>query len=146
MDVTCDKDEINAVLHIRTTLNYDPESVHLSDPSCKPVFQNSTHIFVKSILEGCGTTSYNSNDGKSIIYRNAIYADVRKKKLIGSYATRDHQAVFMFQCLYKRRMVLSSVSFNSSKIFIITDLGKGPFTRVVSSQGDFRPGMTVVPG
>ena len=124
MDVICDKDEINVVLHIRSAFNYDPKSVRLNDASCKPAFQNNTYIFVKSTLEGCGTTSYVSTDGKMIVYRNAICADVINKYSIGLYATRDHQAVFEFQCRYKRRTVLSTVSFDPSKLYIITDLGK----------------------
>ena len=59
-----------------------------------------------------------------IIYRNAIYADIQSKGMIGSGVTRDHQAVFEFQCRYKRRAVLSSVSFDPSKLLIITDIGK----------------------
>lgn len=124
MDVKCDKDEMNVVLHIRTKLNHDPKSVRLNDASCKPTFQNSTHIFVKSTLEGCGTTSYVSKDKEMIVYGNAIFADVRNKKSFDSYATRAHQAVFEFQCRYKRRAVLSTVSFDPSKLLIITDIGK----------------------
>ena len=124
MDVTCDKDEINAVLHIRKSFNYDPKSVRLNDASCKPAFQNDTYIFVKSTLEDCGTTSFVSKDGKMIVYRNAIYADVKSKHAIGLYATRDHQAVFEFQCRYNRRKVISTVSFDPSKLYIISDIGK----------------------
>lgn len=61
-----------------------------------------------------------------IIYRNAITIPVRSQSRLGSYATRDHQAVFEFQCSYRRRAVLSAVSFDSSKIFVVTDIGKRP--------------------
>ena len=122
--MTCNKDDITAVLHVRNALNFDPESVHLNDTACKPTFQNSTRIIVKTTLEDCGTTSYVSEDGEMIVYRNAIYADIQSKGMIGSRVTRDHQAVFEFQCRYKRRAVLSSVSFDPSKRLIITDIGK----------------------
>ncbi len=124
MDVKCDKNEINVVLHIKSALNHDPESIHLSDPSCKPYFQNSSHIFIKSTLEGCGMSWNISEDGKMIVYRNAITALVRSQNTLRSYATRDHEAVFEFQCRYKRRALLSVVSFDPSKIFVVTDIGK----------------------
>lgn len=124
MDVSCDQEEINVILHIYSTLDYDPESVGLNDASCKPSFQNNTHIFAKSSLSGCGTTSYQSKDGRMIVYSNAIHAVVRSKKSIGPYATRDHQAVFEFHCRYNRRAIISIVSFDPSKMLIVTDIGK----------------------
>lgn len=124
LDVKCDKNEINAVLHIKSPLHYDPESVHLNDPSCKPYFQNDSHIFIKLTLGSCGTTWNLSADDMMIVYSNAITALVRTQKTLGLYASRDHQAVFEFQCRYKRKAVLSVVSFNPSKIFVITDAGK----------------------
>ena len=124
MDVKCDKDEVKVELHINIPLQHDPQSVHLSDASCKPYFQNSTHIFIKSTLEGCGMRWNVSEDGKMIVYRNAITALVRTQETLGSHATRDHQAIFEFQCRYRRRAVLSVVSFNPSKVYVITDIGK----------------------
>ena len=124
IDVKCDEDEINVVLHIKSPLHLDPESVHLTDASCKPYFQNNSHMFIKSTLEGCGMTWNVSEDGKMIVYGNAITALVRSQNTLGSYATRDHQAVFEFQCRYKRRAVLSVVSFDPSKIFVVTDIGR----------------------
>ena len=124
LDVKCDKHEINVVLHIKSPLHYDPESVHLNDASCKPYFQNDSHIFIISTLGGCGTRWNLSVDGKMIVYSNAITALVRTQTKLGLHATRDHEAVFEFQCRYKRRAVLSMVSFDPSKIFVVTDVGK----------------------
>ena len=123
LDVKCDKNEINVVLHIKSPLHYDPESVHLNDPSCKPYFQNDSYIFITSTLDSCGMTWDLSADDKMIVYTNAITALVRTQKTLGLYASRDHQAVFEFQCRYKRRAVLSVVSFDPSKIFVVTDVG-----------------------
>ncbi|XP_078381577.1 ZP domain-containing protein-like isoform X2 [Oculina patagonica] len=148
MDVNCDKDEINVVLHIKSVLNHDPESVHLNDPSCKPYFQNNTHIFIKSTLEGCGMAWNISEDGKMIVYRNAITALVRSQNTLGSYATRDHEAVFEFQCRYKRRAVLSVVSFDPSKIFVVTDIesfGNFTFEMHLFKSGDFKEHYTRYP-
>lgn len=122
LDVKCDKNEINVVLHIKSPLHYDPESVHLNDPSCKPYFQNDSHIFITSTLDSCGTTWNLSADDMMIVYSNAITALVRTQKTLGLFASRDHQAVFEFQCRYKRRAVLSVVSFDPSKIFVVTDV------------------------
>ena len=59
-----------------------------------------------------------------IIYRNAITAFVRSQGSLGSFATRDHLAVFEFQCRYRRTAVLSVVSFNPSEILVISDIGR----------------------
>lgn len=123
VDVKCDTNEINVVLHIKSPLHHDPESVHLNDVSCKPYFQNDSHIFIKSTLDACGMTWNLSADGEMIVYSNAITALVRTQKTLGLHATRDHQAVFEFQCRYKRKAVLSVVSFDPSKIFVVTDIG-----------------------
>ena len=123
LGVKCDKHEINVILHIKSPLHHDPESVHLNDASCKPYYQNDSHIFITSTLGGCGTTWSLSADGNMIIYSNAITALVRSQKKLGFFATRDHEAVFEFQCRYKRKAVLSVVSFNPSKIFVVTDIG-----------------------
>ncbi|XP_020601990.1 deleted in malignant brain tumors 1 protein-like isoform X3 [Orbicella faveolata] len=122
VDVKCDTNKINVVLHIKSPLHHDPESVHLNDVSCKPYFQNDSHIFIKSTLDACGMTWNLSADGEMIVYSNAITALVRTQKTLGLHATRDHQAVFEFQCRYKRKAVLSVVSFDPSKIFVVTDI------------------------
>jgi len=123
LDVKCDKNEINVVLHIKSPFPHDTESVHLNDASCKPYFQNDSHIFITSTLDACGMTWNLSADGKMIVYSNAITALARTQKTLGLHATRDHLAVFEFQCRYKRRAVLSLVSFDPSKILVVTDIG-----------------------
>ena len=134
LDVKCDRNEINVVLHIKSPLHHDPESVHLNDPSCKPYFQNDSHIFITSTLDSCGMTWNLSADDKMIVYSNAITALVHARKTLGSYASRDHQAVFEFQCRYKRRAVLSVVSFDPSKIVVVTDVGKRALLKTLADK------------
>lgn len=124
MEVKCDENAMNVVLLLGSKLDYIPESVGLNDASCKPSFQNSTHIFVKCSLEDCGTTSHESKDGEMIVYNNAIHLDVKSKDMVGSSLTRDHQAVFEFQCRFKKRALLSALSFEASNRVIVTDMGK----------------------
>ena len=121
--VKCDKDEINVVLHTNGLSSHYPGSVYLNDPTCKPIYQNSTHIFVKSRLGDCGTRSNVSKDGKWILYRNAIHIDSKKHQPIGSHVTRDQQMAFEFRCSYRRRTLVSAVSFNASKVVVI-NVGK----------------------
>ena len=123
MAVKCDKDEINVVLHTNGPSSYYPGSVYLNDPTCKPIYQNSTHIFVKSRLGDCGTRSNFSKDGKWILYRNVIHIDSEKHQPIGSHVTRDQQMAFEFRCSYRRKALVSAVSFNSSNVVVI-DVGK----------------------
>ena len=123
MAVKCDKDEINVVLHTNGPSSHYPGSVYLNDPTCKPIYQNSTHIFVKSRLGDCGTRSNVSKDGKWILYRNAIHIDSKKHQPIGSHVTRDQQMAFEFRCSYRRRTLVSAVSFNASKVVVI-NVGK----------------------
>ena len=124
MEVKCDENAMNVVLLLGSKLDYIPESVGLNDASCKPSFQNRTHIVVKCSLDDCGTTSHESEDGKMIVYDNAIHFDVKSKDNIGSSLTRDHQAVFEFQCRFKKRVVLSALHFKASKRVTVTDIGK----------------------
>lgn len=123
MAVKCDKHEINVVLHTNGPSSHYPRSVYLNDPTCKPIYQNSTHIFVKSRLGDCGTRSNVSKDGKWILYRNAIHIDSEKHQPIGSHVTRDQQMAFEFRCSYRRRTLVSAVSFNASKVVVI-NVGK----------------------
>lgn len=124
MEVKCDENAMNVVLLLGSKLEYIPESVGLNDASCKPSFQNRTHIVVKCSLDACGTTSHESEDGQMIVYDNAIHLDVKSKGNIGPSLTRDHQAVFEFQCRFKKRKVLSVLQFKASKRVIVTDMGK----------------------
>lgn len=151
MDVICDKNEINVILQLGSSQDYIPESVGLNDASCKPSFQNRTHIFFKSTLEDCGTTSYESMDGKMIVYHNAIHLDVKTKRMIGFPFTRDHQAVFEFQCRFKKRAVLSSMLFDhaaASKLLVITDIqsfGNFTFEMKMFKSGLFKEPYTDYP-
>lgn len=148
MDVKCDKDQIKVMLHIKSNLNYDPETVQLNDASCKPSFQNSSHIFIKSTLEGCGMEWNVSRDGKMLIYRNAITALVKGRGSLGLHVSRDHLAVFEFQCRYQKTVVLSVVSFNSSERFVISDIksfGNFTFEMSLFKSGDFREHYTEYP-
>ena len=123
MAVKCHKDEINVVLHTNGPSSHYPGSVYLNDPTCKPIYQNSTHIFVKSRLEDCGTRSNFSKDGQWILYRNVIHIDSEKHQPIGSHVTRDQQMAFEFRCSYRRRALVPAVSFNSSNVVVI-DVGE----------------------
>ncbi|XP_068685214.1 ZP domain-containing protein-like isoform X2 [Montipora capricornis] len=151
MDVTCDKNEISVMLQLGSSQNYIPESVGLNDASCKPSFQNRTHIFFKYTLEDCGTTSHESMDGKMIVYHNAIHLDVKSKRVTGFPFTRDHQAVFEFQCRFKKRAVLSSILVDHaavSKLLVITDIqsfGNFTFEMKMFKSGLFKEPYTDYP-
>lgn len=65
-----------------------------------------------------------SQDGKMLIYRNAITALVKGRGSLGLHASRDHLAVFEFQCRYQKTALLSVISFNPSEILVISDIRK----------------------
>ncbi|XP_029184050.2 ZP domain-containing protein-like isoform X1 [Acropora millepora] len=148
MEVKCDENAMNVVLLLGSKLEYIPESVGLNDASCKPSFQNRTHIVVKCSLDACGTTSHESEDGQMIVYDNAIHLDVKSKGNIGSSLTRDHQAVFEFQCRFKKRKVLSALQFKASKRVIVTDMesfGNFTYEMKMFKSGRFREHYTEYP-
>ena len=123
LDVACGEDIIHVALEVRSALVYEAGSVRLNDPSCKPYFVNSTHIFIRLSLGTCGMTRNTSEDDQEVVYQNAIHFNVKRAPL-GSYVTRDYEAVFVFQCRYKRLAILSTISFNPARVYVVTNAGE----------------------
>lgn len=89
-----------------------------------------------------------SQDGKMLIYRNAITALVKGRGSLGLHASRDHLAVFEFQCRYQKTALLSVISFRPSEILVISDIqsfGNFTFEMNLFKTGDFREHYTEYP-
>lgn len=104
--------------------DFQTDTATLLDTNCKARRFNSTHVYMSTPLDGCGTYHNYSSDGRYVIYYNQI--NLQKKTNGGDgLITRDHQAVFEFECRYHRRMVMSVVHYNPARATVYTTTGMG---------------------
>lgn len=99
----------------------DVNSASLLDSKCKAYRKDSSHVFLKTQLDECGTSHNYSSDGRYIIYYNQITMKPSTKS--GDLITRDHDAVFEFECRYHRTAVMSVVHFTPSRADVYTTAG-----------------------
>lgn len=121
--VECSRDQMKVALnHSRFPL-LEQETATLLDPKCKAYNEDGAHVFIKTPLDGCGTFHNYSNDGRYLIYYNQVIMKLKKYKP-GDVITRDHLAVFDFECRYHRRTVMSVVHFNPARGTVYSEAGK----------------------
>ena len=74
--------------------------------------ENSSHFFISTPLNYCGTLVNETED--ALIFWNEIRADA---VIIDNVITRTHDIKFTFYCSYSRRKMLS-IQFQPQNIFI----------------------------
>ncbi|KAK3741095.1 hypothetical protein QZH41_013928, partial [Actinostola sp. cb2023] len=131
-DVTCTKDEMKVALNFTNFPILQQESATLLDSKCKSYLVDATHVYISTPLDGCATYQNYSSDGRYIAYHNQIVMQTKATKK-GDIITREHEAVFHFECRYHRKMVMSVVHFTPAraKVFTITE-SFGNFTYMMS--------------
>mgnify|MGYP001798044306 CR=1 len=112
-----------AIIHLEKIASViDIDTMTLEDSSCKPSYVNSTHAFIETPLDGCGTTSNATKD--YLNYYNSIKVSRKTKNSSNAIIIRDFEAVIRFKCSYDKRVILSVVSFSPRKKMVYTRVGK----------------------
>lgn len=105
----------------------DTNITHLEDEACAPTYRDESKAVFKFGLEECRTKQ--EDDGKVIHYKNRIIAvvkDVDEEEHI----TRKSTRVLPFECSFKKKVVLSKVSYSPGYTQLITNAGNYTFPPV----------------
>ncbi|KAL9978550.1 hypothetical protein ACROYT_G016078 [Oculina patagonica] len=100
--VTCAQDFIQLVVRFNSHLWQTLPSkidMHLNDEHCKPFFVNSSHVFIKTPHNGCGTKSKVTRD--HVIFTNTFIA--REETGAGQLVSFFPDVEVGFRCTYDRK-------------------------------------------
>ena len=122
LTVKCSRDSMIAILDLMKFPNMDTGTMTLNDASCKATHVNDTHAIIETPLDGCGTT-HNASEDYLHYYNNIKISRIKKNVSSDAIITRDHEALFPFQCSYDRKTVLSVVSFSPRMKLVYTREG-----------------------
>lgn len=103
----------------------DTNITHLEDEACTPTTRDDTKAVFRFGLEECKTKQ--EDDGKVIHYKNSIIAVVKDVD-DEEHITRKSTRVLPFQCSYKKKVVISKVSYSPGYTKLITDAGTNTIT------------------
>lgn len=122
--MTCNKDNIEISLQSSKfgSGDFKSEGATLRDTSCKAKNFNDTHVFMDTPLDQCGTYHNYSKDGRYIIYYNHVILQ-RKSNEKSAVITRHHEAVFEFECRYRRSTIMSVVNYSPARATVYTSTG-----------------------
>ncbi|XP_035659962.1 CUB and zona pellucida-like domain-containing protein 1 [Branchiostoma floridae] len=120
--VTCTSDSILVSFPRPADNSIQKADVQLVAPPCS-ADENSTHIFIRAPLTGCGTDRQDTED--DIIYSNTLAINVNASNAI---VTRHHVKVITVECRLPRRTTVA-VNFDprSSSVFRSHIVGRGDF-------------------
>ncbi|KAK3741096.1 hypothetical protein QZH41_013929, partial [Actinostola sp. cb2023] len=117
--VKCTRDYMEAMIDRKVMSNLDTTNLHLEDANCKSTEITADFIKFRTSLDGCGTTHNVSDDGKYLVYHNAITGDL-VAPTTETLITREHTAVMPFQCSYEKVVVLSVHAYTPRRAVIYT--------------------------
>ncbi|XP_078381598.1 ZP domain-containing protein-like [Oculina patagonica] len=118
LGIVCNANYIEVTVESKDYPGLDTNITHLEDKACPPTYIDESKAVFKFGLEECKTKQ--EDDGKVIHYKNRIIAvvdDVDEEEHI----TRKSTRVLPFECSFKKKVVLSKVSYSPGYTQLITN-------------------------
>ena len=106
--------EVSIEKALHPSLEANRLRLYYSSSGCQAVTQTSTHLYVSTSLQGCGTLFLETGD--SLVFSNVIVQDAVPLQGSGfgsgdngseAVITRDHDFDLPFECSYSRKKILS---------------------------------------
>lgn len=134
LEIACHSDFIEVTVESKNYPGLDTNVTHLEDEACVPVYKDDSKAVFRFGLEECKTK--HEDDGKMVSYSNRIIAVVRDV-VDEADITRKSTRILPFKCSYKKKTLLSKVSYSPRYVQVVTDAENyGNFTYLMNMYTD----------